>query len=110
MRFKIGDDITFDGSIDKTKEVAYSGIKTEEEKKTCPNHGEGHITRFMTLQPHSHLRVTGFYKSYYICEKLWESGDEEIPVGGRGILVHKNEAIPYQKEWDGTVTNKIKDL
>jgi len=110
MSFKIGDDITFDGSIDKTKEVAYSGIKTEEEKKTCPNHGEGHITRFMILQPHSHLRVTGFYKSYYICEKLWESGDEEIPVGGRGILVHKNEAIPYQKEWEGTVTNKTKDL
>lgn len=108
MKFSIGDDITFDGSIDKTKEVAYSGIKTEKEKRTCHNHGEGHITRFMVLQPHCHLRVTELYEDYYVCSKLWETGDEEIPVLGNGVFVHKDEAIPYDKSYDGKVINKRK--
>ena len=109
MKFKIGDDITFDGSLDKTKEVAYSGVKTEKERRTCPNRGEGSITRFMVIQPHSHLRVTGTWeKDYYVCQKLWESGDEEIPVLGNGILVHENEAIPYDPSYNGKVINKRK--
>ena len=109
MKFKIGDDITFDGSIDKTKEVAYSGLKTAKERMTDPYSSEGHITRFMVLQPHSHLRVTGIWENkYYVCEKLWETGDEEIPIGGRGVLVHMDEAIPYLDSYNGTVKNKRK--
>jgi hypothetical protein len=47
---------------------------------------------------------------YYLCEKLWEKGDEEIPVGSLPVLIHINEVIPYLDEWDGSVKNVIKSI
>lgn len=107
MTFKHGDEISFDGSIDSTKEVFYSGIRSEEEKDPVW-HGEGTITRVLVANPRSHFRVEGFDYPYYVCEKLWESGDEEIPVGGIGVYIHMDEAIPYDKSWEGTIINKRK--
>lgn len=95
MKFKVGDEITFDGSKDKTKDVYFRHIKD---------------TMILVAQPRSHFRVTELHPPYYICEKLWETGDEEIPVLGRGVFIHEDEAIPYDKAFEGTVTNKKKIL
>lgn len=106
MSFGIGDEISFDGSIDKTKEAYYSSYRREHEKnENFPN--DRHITRVLLTMPHSHYRVRHIRPPYYCCEKLWESGDEEIPIGADDIYIHMNEAIAYDKSWDGTVVNKI---
>ena len=107
MKFKIGDEISFNGSIDHKKEVYYSGLRTEGEKDpSFPN--DNHITRVLVTNPRSRFRVTGFDRPYYVCEKLWELGDEEMPILGRGIYIHEDEAVPYEKKWNGTVINKCK--
>jgi hypothetical protein len=106
MSFNVGDDISFDGSIDKTKEAYYSSYRREHEKnKYFPN--DSHITRILVTHPHSHYRVTSIRPPYYCCSKLWESGDEEIPINADDIYIHMNEAIAYDRSWDGTVVNKI---
>ena len=105
MTFKYGDEISFDGSIDKTKEVYYSGIRKEKERDH-KWHGEGTITRILLTSPHSHFRVTDVDYPYYVCDKLWETGDEEIPVNAHGVYIHKDEAILYNKAWNGTVINE----
>ena len=107
MKYKIGDSISFDGSKDKTKNVYYSGLRGQgETNPRFPN--DRHITRILVTQPHSKFRVTELHQPYYICEKLWETGDEEIPVLGRGVFIHEDEAIPYDKVFEGTVINKKK--
>ena len=107
MEFKVGDEITFDGSIDKTKDVTYSGIRTDKEiNPHFPN--DKHIARLLVANPYSHFRVSEVNEPYYICDKIWESGDEEIPVLAVGVFIHKDEAIPYDKSYNGTVINKRK--
>jgi hypothetical protein len=54
--------------------------------------------------------VTKLYPPYYLCEKLWESGDEEIPVSAGIVFIHEKEAIPYDKSFDGKVINKKKTI
>ena len=74
--------------------------------KNFPN--DRHITRILVTQPHSKFRVRELHPPYYICEKLWETGDEEIPVLGGGVFIHEDEAIPYDESFDGKVINKKK--
>lgn len=106
MSFNIGDEISFDGTIDKAKAAYYSSYRREDERnENFPN--DMHITRILMTLPHSHYRVTDIRPPYYCCEKLWESGDEEIPVNARDVYIHMNEAIAYDKSWDGTVKNNI---
>ena len=95
MRFKVGDEITFDGSKDKTKDVYFHHIND---------------TKILVAQPKSHFRVKELYPPYYICEKLWETGDEAIPVLGGGVFIHEDETIPYDKSFQGTVKNNVKPL
>ena len=107
MKYKIGDLISFDGSKDKTKDVYYSGVRTEKEiNKDFPN--DRHITRVLVTQPNAKFRVRELHPPHYICEKLWETGDEEIPVLGGGVFIHEDEAIPYDSSFDGKVINKKK--
>jgi len=94
MEFKIGDDITFDGSMVESKELTYSGIRsTEEISLHFPN--DRHIPRTMITYPLSHYTVRKIMEPYYLCEKIWERGDPEIPVGGMVVAIHKDEAIAY---------------
>ncbi len=109
MIFKVGDEVSFNGQYEKTKDVYFSGIRREEERDPIW-HGEGTITRILVAQPHSKFRVKEANYPYYLCEKMWEQGDEEIPVSALPVPIHINEVIPYCNEWEGTVTNKIKDL
>ena len=107
MKYKICDLISFDGSKDKTKDVYYSGVRTEKEiNKNFPN--DRHITRVLVTQPNAKFRVTKLYPPYYLCEKLWESGDEEMPVSAGIVFIHEDEAIPYDNSFDGKVINKKK--
>ena len=107
MKYKICDLISFDGSMEKTKDVYYSGIRTKKEiNERFPNNT--HITRILVTRPNAKFRVTKLYPPYYLCEKLWESGDEEIPVSAGIVFIHEKEAIPYDKSFDGKVINKKK--
>ena len=107
MKFKVNDLISFDGSKDKTKNVYYSGLRGEGE--TNPNFpNDRRITRILVTQPHSKFRVRELHPPHYICDKLWEIGDEEMPVLGGGVFIHEDEAIPYDKSFEGTVINKKK--
>ena len=107
MIFKVGDEVSFNGQYEETKEVYFSGLR----KKVDPQFfNETHETRILVAQPHSKFRVKEANYPYYLCEKLWEHGDEEIPVNALPVYIHINEVIPYCKEWEGTVTNKTKDL
>jgi predicted transposase YdaD len=107
MIFKVGDEVSFNGQYEKTKEVYFSGLR----KKVDPQFfNETHETRILVAQPHSKFRVKETNYPYYLCEKMWEHGDEEIPVNAQLVPIHINEVIPYCKEWEGTVTNKTKDL
>ena len=107
MIFKVGDEVSFNGQYEKTKEVYFSGLR----KKVDPQFfNETHETRILVAQPHSKFRVREANYPYYLCEKMWEQGDEEISVNAQPVPIHINEVIPYCKEWEGTVTNKTKDL
>ena len=107
MIFKVGDEVSFNGQYEETKEVYFSGLR----KKVDPQFfNETHETRILVAQPHSKFRVKEANYPYYLCEKMWEHGDEEIPVNAQPVAIHINEVIPYCKEWEGTVTNKTKDL
>jgi len=108
MEFKVGDEITFDGSMDESKELIYSGIRTKEEiNPYFPN--DRHIPRTMITYPLSHYRVREIYYPYYLCEKIWERGDPEIPTGAMVVYIHEDEAIAYNLVWDGVVVNKRKE-
>ena len=107
VTYKVGDYVSFDGQSSKTKEVFFSGLR----KTPDPHfHNEMHETKVLVVQPHSKFRVKEFDYPYYLCEKLLETGDEEIPVNAQPVYIHMNEIVPYQEEWEGTVTNKTKDL
>lgn len=107
MIFKVGDEVSFNGQYEKTKEVYFSGLR----KTPDPHfHNEMHETKVLVAQPHSKFRVREDNYPYYLCEKLWETGDADIPVNAQPVLIHINEIIPYCKEWEGTVTNRTKDL
>jgi hypothetical protein len=108
MEFKVGNEITFNGSMDKSKELIYSGIRSKDEiNPYFPN--DRHIPRIMITYPLSHYRVREINHPYYLCEKIWESGDPEIPTGGMVVYIHEDEAIAYNLVWDGVVVNKRKE-
>jgi hypothetical protein len=103
--FNVGDEVSFNGEYEETKDVYFSGLR-----KT-PNpyfRNDTHETKVLVVHPHSKFRVREANYPYYLCEKLWESGDEEIPVNSQPVAIHINEIIPYQKEWEGTIINKCK--
>ena len=107
MIYKTGDLISFNGQYEETKDVYFSGLR-----KTPNPHfrNEAHETKILVAQPHSKFRVKEANYPYYLCEKLWEKGDEEIPVGSLPVLIHINEVIPYLDEWDGSVKNVVKSI
>jgi hypothetical protein len=107
MIFNVGDYVSFNGQYEKTKNVYFSGLR---DKSNPYFRNDSHETKMMVAQPHSKFRVKEANYPYYLCEKLWESGDEEIPVNARPVLIHINEVIPYCKEWEGTVVNKCERL
>lgn len=100
MIYKPGDLISFNGQYQETKRVVFSGL--------CDNCSRK--TRVLIAQPRSKFRVAKANYPYYLCEKLWEKGDEEIPVCSQPIPIHVNEVIPYLEEWNGTVINKVENL
>lgn len=107
MIYKTGDLISFNGQYEETKDVYFSGLR-----KTPDPHfrNEARETKILVAQPHSKFRVKEANYPYYLCEKLWEKGDEEIPVGPLPVLIHINEVIPYLDEWNGSVKNVIKSI
>jgi hypothetical protein len=107
MIYKTGDLISFNGQYEETKDVYFSGIRRTQNPHFCNEPCE---TKILVAQPHSKFRVKEANYPYYLCEKLWEKGDEEIPVGSLPVLIHINEVIPYLDEWDGSVKNVIKSI
>jgi len=107
MIYKTGDLISFNGQYEETKDVYFSGLR-----KTPNPHfrNEPCETKILVAQPHSKFRVKEANYPYYLCEKLLEKGDEEIPVGPLPVPIHINEVIPYLDEWDGSVKNVIKSI
>jgi hypothetical protein len=107
MIYKPGDLISFNGQKEETKRVHFSGLR----KTPNPHfHNDSHETKVLIAQPRSKFKVKEANYPYYLCEKLWESGDEEIPINAQPVPIHVNEVIPYLKEWEGTVINKVEEL
>jgi len=107
MIYKVGDLISFNGQYEETKRVYFSGLR-KTPNPDFPN--EMHETKVLVAQPHSKFRVREANYPYYLCEKLWESGDEEIPTNAQPIPIHINEVIPYLEEWNGTVKNTVEEV
>jgi hypothetical protein len=107
MIYKPGDLISFNGQYQETKRVVFSGLSK------APNpifHNVNHEIKVLVANPRSKFKVTEANYPYYMCEKIWELGDEEIPICPQPVPIHVNEVIPYLKEWEGTVINKVEDL
>ena len=104
--YNVGDLVSFGGQYEETKEVYFSGLRKTIDPQFFNN---THETKVLVAQPHSKFRVREVNYPYYLCEKLWESGDEEIPMNAQPVYIHVNEVIPYLEEWNGVVTNKIKE-
>ena len=107
MIYETGDLISFNGQYQETKDVYFSGLRRTPNPYFCNDTRE---TKILVAQPHSKFRVKEANYPYYLCEKLWEKGDEEIPVNSYSVLIHINEVIPYLDEWDGSVKNVIKSI
>lgn len=107
MIYKVGDYVSFNGQHLKTMEVFFSGLRRTIDPQFF---NETHEIKVLVAQPHSKFRVKEFDYPYYICEKLWETGDEEIPINAQPVFIHISDIVPYQKEWEGTVTNKVEEV
>ena len=107
MIYKHGDVVSFNGQYEKVKKVYFSGLR-----KTPNPHfpNDTHETKVLVSQPHSKFMVKDANYPYYLCVKMWESGDAEIPVNAQPVPIHINEVLPYCKEWEGTVTNKVEEV
>ena len=105
MIYKTGDLISFNGQYEETKDVYFSGLRKIPDPRF---RNEARETKILVTQPHSKFRVKEANYPYYLCEKLWERGDEEIPVNSQPVAIHINEVIPYLDEWNGSVVNKVK--